>query len=221
MALENESRNKLMDEWIGTAPEIPESAIAETIDTGILVCGFGHAGQVATLVASQQGEDVVVLEKSDHPGYFKTYLGAVDSKVQKAAGAAGYIDKEEIIDELVHYGTRYTDEKHVYKPEITRSKYQGANPVKEELVRLWANESGESIDFIAQELEPYGCKNVLETDNPEGMRHGDFKVFPVHNKIVPPVSTGVTSRVHGSLFCVEKCMKKACEKYRSCGKRPW
>ena len=127
----NEERMHLMDEWIGSAPEIPESAVSEEIQTDILVCGFGHAGQVATLVASQQGEDVVVLEKSNHAGYFKTYLAAVDSKVQKAAGKAGEIDKEEIIDELVHYGTRYTDEMHVYKPEITRSKYQGANPVKE------------------------------------------------------------------------------------------
>ena len=209
----NEERMHLMDEWIGSAPEIPESAVSEEIQTDILVCGFGHAGQVATLVASQQGEDVVVLEKSNHAGYFKTYLAAVDSKVQKAAGKAGEIDKEEIIDELVHYGTRYTDEMHVYKPEITRSKYQGANPVKEELVRLWANESGASIDFIAKELEPYGYKLTLETDNPHDMRHGMFKVFPVHNKIVPPASDGVTSRVHGSLFCVEKGMTKACEKY--------
>lgn len=207
------SREQLMDEWIGEEPQIPDSEISETIHTDVLICGFGHAGMVAALVAGKKGEKTLVLEKNDHPGYFKTYIGAVGSKAQKAKGKLGEVDEDEIVDELLHYGTRYADDENVYPSSVTRTKYQGANPVKEELLRVWVNESGATVDFIAEELEPYGFKHTFEYDNPEDMRHGEFKIFPVHNKLVAPLSAGALSRVHSGLYVTEQAIQKAVEKY--------
>ena len=39
--------------WLGEAPVIDESALAETIDTDILVVGNGMAGTVCALVAAE------------------------------------------------------------------------------------------------------------------------------------------------------------------------
>lgn len=205
-------RKELLKEWVGTEPNISQSDIEEVIDTEILICGAGHAGLMAAVVAGKQGAKAIVLEKNDHVGYFKTYIGAVNSTPAKAAGKLGKVDKEEIVDELVHYGTRYTDERGVYKPEVTRSKYQGANPVNEKLVRVWANESGATADFLGNELKEYGFKHVFESDNGTGY-HGNFKIYPVHNKMLPPLFSGIMSRQHSALYITEKYMRRKAEAY--------
>lgn len=207
-----QSREEILKEWVGSEPPVDQAEIKEIVETEVLVCGAGHAGLTVALVAGSQGTKTIVLEKNKHVGHFKTYVGAVDSTPAKKVGKLGKIDKEEIVDELLHYGTRYTDEKGIYKPEVTRSKYQGANPVNEKLLRVWTEESGDAIDFLGKELEEYSFKHTFEYDNGTG-HHGMFKIFPVHNKLVPPFHTGIFAHQHSGLYITEKYMHKKAVKY--------
>jgi succinate dehydrogenase/fumarate reductase flavoprotein subunit len=143
-------------------------------------------------------------------------MGAVDTKAQKAVGGKARIDKEEIIRELVNYGTLCTENNPVYGPDYRPSKYAGSNKVDEKLVRLWANESGAAFDFLAEELSEYGIKHVSEYDIADGW-HGGFKAYPTHTKLlVPPLKGGPFAIIHAGIYVLERFFEK---KTRSLGAR--
>lgn len=75
-----------MREWIGPEPSIPDEYLSEILETEVLICGAGHAGLTAAVVAGSEGLKTIVLEKNDHEGYYKTYLGAVNSSAAKRHG---------------------------------------------------------------------------------------------------------------------------------------
>ncbi len=198
--------------WHGSEPDIPRSAISETIETEILICGAGNAGMAAAIVAGNKGVKTIVIEKDKTMGLIKPYMGAIDTKAQKAVGDKAKIDKEEIIQELVNYSTRYTDEMKVYG-NYKRSKYQGANKVDEKLVRLWADESGATFDFLAEELSEYGIKHVAEYNIGHG-HHGPFKAFPIHTKLLVPFRKGgIFAISHGGVYVLEKFFIKKVKNY--------
>ena len=200
------------NQWYGSEPEIPRSAISETIETEILICGAGNAGMAAAITAGSQGAKTIVIEKDKKMGLIKPYMGAIDTKAQKAVGDKAKIDKEEIIDELVHYGTKYTDEMKIYG-DYKRSKFQGRNKVDEKLVRLWADESGPTFDFLADELSEYGIKHVAEYDIGHG-HHGPFKAFPVHTKLLVPFRRGGPFAIaHAGVYVLEKFFVKKVKSY--------
>ena len=195
-------------QWYGSEPEIPQSTITETLETDILICGAGNAGMAAAIVAGKQDAKTLVIEKNKKVGFIKPYMGAIDTKAQKAVGDKARVDKEEIIKELVNYGTRYTDDLHIYGRDYKRSKYLGANKVDEKLVRLWADESGPTFDFLAEELSVYGIKHVVEYDIGDGY-HGVFKSYPVHTKLlVPFIKGGPFAIAHAGVYVLEKFFAK-------------
>lgn len=195
-------------QWHGSEPEIAESAIDETIETEILICGAGNAGMTAAIVAGKQGAKTLVIEKSKRVGFIKPYMGAIDTRAQKAVGEKARIDKEEIIREIVNYGTRYTEEKQIYGPDYKPSKYLGANKVDEKLVRLWADESGPTFDFLAEELSEYGIRHVAEYDVGDGY-HGIFKAYPVHTKfLVPFHKGGPLAIMHAGVYVLDRFFEK-------------
>lgn len=61
-------------------------------------------------------------------------MGVIDTRAQKAVRKKTSVDKEEIIQEIVNYGTRYTEEMQIYGPDYKPSKYMGANKLDEILV---------------------------------------------------------------------------------------
>jgi fumarate reductase flavoprotein subunit len=194
--------------WYGSEPEIPQSKIVDTIDTEVLICGAGCAGMAAAIVAGKQGVKTLVIEKNKKGGIIKPYMGAIDTKAQKKVGNKAKIDKEEIIQELVHYGTKYIEEMHIYGPDYKRSKYLGANKVDENLVRLWADESGQTFDFLAEELSEYGIKHVAEYDIADGYQ-GVFKAYPVHTKLlVPFLKGGPFAVIHGGIYVLDRFFEK-------------
>lgn len=146
--------------WYGSAPEIADADIDETIDAEILICGAGHAGLTAAMAASELGAKVVVLEKNAFPALYKMYLGAVNSAAQIAAGVQ--MDKNEVVNELVRYGSGHVNQK---------------------LIKVWADESGETLDWLAGILAEKGATHVAETDNGTGY-HGIFKIYPIHTRFV-------------------------------------
>ncbi|HML39202.1 MAG TPA: FAD-binding protein [Bellilinea sp.] len=70
-ASNNPSQPAAEEPWYGSAPEIADADINETIDTEILICGAGHAGLTAAMAASELGAKIVVLEKMPSRRYIK------------------------------------------------------------------------------------------------------------------------------------------------------
>ena len=207
---------KTNSRWYGTEPEITPSEINEIIETEVLICGAGNAGMMAAMAAAKEGAKTLVIEKSNRVGLIKPYMGAIDTKAQKAAGEKARIDKEEIVQELLGYGKKLAEEKKVYGPNYKASKYRGSNEVNEKLIRLWADESGEAFDFLADELSEYGIKHVVEYDIGNG-EHGGFKAFPVHTKLLVPFYKGGPFAVaHAGVYVLEKYFVK---KTKSLGAR--
>ncbi len=200
------------NQWHVPEPDISLSDISETIETEILICGAGNAGMAAAIVAGNKGAKTIVIEKDKKMGLIKPYMGAIDTRAQRAAGEKARVDKEEIIDELVNYSTKYTEDKKVYG-DYKRSRYQGANKVDEKLVRLWADESGPTFDFLADELSEYGIKHVAEYDIGHG-HHGPFKAFPVHTKLLVPFRKGGPLAIsHAGVYVLEKFFVKKVKSY--------
>ncbi|MTJ80313.1 MAG: FAD-dependent oxidoreductase [Telmatospirillum sp.] len=191
--------------WYGAEPEIPESAPMETVNTEILIIGGGTGGMTAAIFAGRMGAKTLVIEKNATVGYYKTYNGVIDSRAQREAGVKGKIDKEDLVQELLHYPAQYDD--------VDRRLIENANPVDEKLIRLWVEESGVAIDILADELSEYGIRHVAETDVGDG-HHGKFKIFPTHTKfIVPLLKGGPKGHVHGGVGVIEPWLVKKAKSF--------
>lgn len=125
-------------DWLGEAPEIAESDITETLDTEVLVVGCGTGGWITAMTAAEAGAKVLVLEKRETPTEIRHDIGAIGSKKQLASIAADpkfAIDKMEALQEIVRYGSGYVDS---------------------DLIKVWASESAEMVDWLTDILERTG-----------------------------------------------------------------
>ncbi|MBQ9662381.1 MAG: FAD-dependent oxidoreductase [Oscillospiraceae bacterium] len=144
--------------WRTPPEKIAESEFKEVYISDIVIVGAGNAGMVAGVAAAQAGASVTIVEKMGAIGTTRYHIGTVGSKYQKAAGVE--INKAEIVEEICKYASHNCDQK---------------------LVRLWADESGATIDWLGEMMEELGYEMVMETDcgNEE---HGFYKTFPTcHN----------------------------------------
>lgn len=147
-------------DWLGTAPEIAESEIVETVDTEILVVGAGNAGLMAAARASSQGAKVLVIEKGLSSMNEREWIGAVGTTAAKEAGVE--VDKNKLVAELCRYASHRCDER---------------------LVRLWVNHSGEVVDWYADVVKQYnpGVKLHMEWDVGEGGHDTYYVPATMHN----------------------------------------
>ena len=125
-------------DWLGEAPEIAESDITETLDTEVLVVGCGTGGWITAMTAAEAGAKVLVLEKRETPTEIRHDIGAIGSKKQLASIAADpkfAIDKMEALQEIVRYGSGYVDS---------------------DLIKVWASESAEMVDWLTDILKRTG-----------------------------------------------------------------
>lgn len=83
-----EEANAAPADWLGTAPEIAESEIAETIETDFLVVGAGNGGLASAAYATSKGYNVLVIEKGTTHARVRGWYGACDSEDMLAAGEA-------------------------------------------------------------------------------------------------------------------------------------
>jgi succinate dehydrogenase/fumarate reductase flavoprotein subunit len=125
-------------DWLGTAPDVQESDITETLDTEILVVGCGTGGWITAMTAAEEGAKVLVVEKREEPTDIRHDIGAINSRLQQKS-IEQYpelaIDKTEALQEIVRYGSGYVDS---------------------DLVKVWINESGEMVDWLTDILEAEG-----------------------------------------------------------------
>lgn len=124
--------------WLGTAPEIAESDITETIDTEVVVVGCRTGGVPAIISAAENGAKVLGIEQMSSIQNPREDLGAIDSRYQLESFGEFprfEIDKMEAVEEIVRYANGF---------------------VNYDLVKLWADESGAMIDWIADIVERNG-----------------------------------------------------------------
>lgn len=144
--------------WRDTPAPIPQDQLAEIYISDIVIVGAGNAGMAAGMRAVERGASVTIVEKLSAVGASRSSFAAVDSRMQKAAGIS--LNKHEVVEELCKYASHCVDQK---------------------LIRLWANESGATMDWLADLMAQQGYEMIVETDcgNED---HGFYKTFPVcHN----------------------------------------
>ncbi len=125
-------------DWLGEAPEIADSDITETYDTEIAVVGLGTGGWIATMTAAEEGAKVLVVEKGENATNIREDIGAIGSKLQKE-GWKDFPEMEftamDALNEIVRYNSGYVDY---------------------DLVKVWANESAELVDWLQDLMESTG-----------------------------------------------------------------
>ena len=124
--------------WLGAAPEVAESDITETIDTEVVVVGCRTGGLPAVISAAENGAKVLGIEQMSAIATPREDLGAVNSRYQLESFAEFpefEIDKMEIMEDIVRYANGF---------------------VNYDLVKLWVDESGAMIDWIADIVERNG-----------------------------------------------------------------
>ena len=129
-------------DWLGEAPEIAESDITEELDTDILIVGMGTGGWPAFMTAAEEGAEkglkLLAIEKGANPIDVRGDMGAIGTKWQKETEEQFpemAINKMEAIEDIVRYGTGY---------------------VNFDLIRFWADNSAETVEWIGGILENSG-----------------------------------------------------------------
>ena len=115
--------------------------ITEVINTEVVVCGGGTSGIVAALTAAENGCKVILVEKNNSCYPLREFIGAVNSRIQKKHGVE--IDRNEIVNYLCRHASYRVDQR---------------------LINLWADESGEMMDWLCNIMTSNGMGVYLETD---------------------------------------------------------
>ena len=115
-------------DWLGTAPEIDDSQISETVQTDVLVIGGGNTGIQAQLAAAEGGVKVDVIER----------VAEADRKVD--AEDVGHVNSQWLIDQ----GFGPYDEDEILR-ELELRSCGRTNP---DLFRRFVANSGEMFDHM-------------------------------------------------------------------------
>lgn len=121
----NENAGDEGDDWLGAAPEIADSDIAETKTTDLLIVGAGNGGMMAAATAADAGMDFMVCEQNTTVGDTRYWIGAYGTKAQKEAGVE--IQKDRLLNELARYAS--------YKCDM-------------DVIRMWIENSAEMMDYM-------------------------------------------------------------------------
>ena len=133
-------------DWLGQEPEVDESAIVAEYDCDVLVVGAGSSGSFAAAAAVEEGAKTILVERFDHDmaSGIRDTLAACGSREQLADGDD--VDKETAIRHLCNWSQGYT---------------------RRSLAKLWADKSGETIDWFADRLAEGGMEFRHELDDHE------------------------------------------------------
>ena len=142
--------------WLGTAPEIDEASITETVDTEVLICGFGTGGVPCALSAAQAGNQVLVIERDaeDLVQSMREDIGAINSKLQQESFAEFpefEISEKDALEDIVRSANGYCNY---------------------DLIKLWIQRSGEAVDWVTETIENTG-KAYMEFEGGIGNQDGE------------------------------------------------
>uniref|UniRef100_UPI0033145DEF FAD-binding protein n=1 Tax=Slackia heliotrinireducens TaxID=84110 RepID=UPI0033145DEF len=135
-------------DWLGSAPEIVDTDIVETIDTDLLIVGAGNAGCVAAATAANLDMNFIVCEKNNSVATPRYWNGFVNTSLHEEVGLS--VDKMKALNELTRYASGNCDQ---------------------EVWKTWLNESAETFEFIDGIMSAAGFDVYLDTEgygNPQG-----------------------------------------------------
>ena len=158
-------------DWLGAAPEIKDSDVVKTYDTEVLVIGAGTAGVFAACAAVEEGAKTILIEKmgAEYGGSgIRDTLAAIGSKQQIENNDNP--DKFDVFTEMYRQSNGYGDQR---------------------LFKVWAEHSGEAIDWYTERCAEKGLPIRHEVDD-----HSKAVRYPVYD-VGHSLQTSVTLGAHG------------------------
>ena len=156
-------------DWLGEEPEVGD--VAATIDTEVLVIGAGTAGVFAACAAVEEGAKTILIEKLDEAyggAGIRDTLAAIGSREQIESGKNP--DKFDVITEMYCQSNGYGDQR---------------------LYKLWADHSGEAIDWYTDRMAEAGLSIRFEEDD-----HSKAVRYPIYD-VGHSLQMSATQGAHG------------------------
>ena len=143
-------------DWLGEEPEVAESDIKSTVDCEVLVVGAGSSGTFAAAAAAEAGAKTILIEKFGHDmaSGIRDTLAACGSKQQQEDGDD--VAKKDAVRYLCDWSQGYT---------------------RRSLAQVWADRSGETIDWFTDVLAESGVSFRHEID--EKRDNDNYKALDV------------------------------------------
>lgn len=141
-------------DWLGGPNAVNESDILNTIETEVLVIGAGTAGCFAACAAVEEGAKTIIIDKQKELGNgIRDTMAALNSKQQIETGVNP--DKFTIINEMTRHSSGFGDER---------------------LYRVWADYSGEAIDWYTERIAENGYEIKFEISTPGTLKTPHYDV---------------------------------------------
>ena len=138
--------------WLGAPAEITD--IVDTIDTEVLVVGAGTAGCFAACAAVEEGAKTIVIDRQSEIGNgVRDTLAALNSKQQIESGVNP--NKFDVIREMTRQSSGYGDSR---------------------LYEVWAENSGEAIDWYTERCAENGYEIKFEIGNDDKLKIPTYDV---------------------------------------------
>ena len=138
-------------DWLGTAPEISDDEIVETLTTDLLIVGAGNAGSIAGAYASDLGMDFILAEKGDSNGTTRHWFNAVGTEPFTSQGY--YHDMARMHGEWARYSSGTCDH---------------------DLINMWADESNDMFEYVDKHMTANGGVVVADEFEMDGMGATEF-----------------------------------------------
>ena len=171
-------------DWLGKEPEIADKDIVAAHETDILVVGCGTGGMFAVATAAELGAKVIGIDRFATGTGIRNDVGGVDSRYQKAWGTK--IDKFDFI--------------------TMATQYAGGH-IMQDLVKLWYEESGETVDWYGDRLAERGVELWHESgDKDDHTRYEHFAIG--HSPRFAGTNDGTGKKLNGNKVLFDYAIKK-------------
>jgi fumarate reductase flavoprotein subunit len=117
---------------------ITDDQITQRFEADVIVVGAGTSGKCAALTAAEKGASVIQLDRHTTFRWSGGQIGAINSRLQKKAGVQFDIDA--ICLNLMRWGANYPDQR---------------------FYRLWADKSGEILDWVMDMTDAEGIQTLI------------------------------------------------------------
>lgn len=180
-AMADEEKTESAD-WLGAEPEIDEGEVVQTYETEVLVVGSGTAGVFAACAAVEEGAQTILIEKLNEEfggSGIRDTLGAIGSRQQ--IENKDNPDKFDVITELYRQSNGYGDQR---------------------LYKVWADHSGEAIDWYTERCAEGNLSIRHEVDS-----HTEEVRYPIYD-IGHSLQMSATLGEHGATMNILKAYGK-------------
>lgn len=168
--------------WLGEAPQIAESDIANVYDYDIVVCGSGNSGVQAALAAAEGGAKVAVIEQAGRYTAYGEDVGHVNSQFLIERGFGPY-DEGEIVAEFMKRSAGRSN------LELVRKFVANSGEMFDHLCSLvsWPDDRIETFSYDKTDLSPFDesqyvihqpLSSITENEVTYPISRGGYKTWP-------------------------------------------